>query len=316
MDKKQIATLTLNPSIDHILCVESIHLHSKNVLKDSKSFYGGKGINNACALGKLGLETTALAWIGKDDIHLFSQRLKKAGASSKILPINQKNRLNFKIMEAHSYKDTEFNEAGFQVQVEDIQALLDLIKQTIKEIDWFILAGSLPPGTPPDLYKRIILLSNEYKVKTCLDTSGDALRCGIRANPTLLRINRQELEELTKSQLINDTEIAIKMSGLHKTGIQMAVVSLGARGAMGMNDSKVWKAEVPPMPVKSTTGAGDAMTAGVIYSLNRQQPFIEALRFGCALASASVMEFEPGEFNPDLLHKILPRVSISAVQIW
>jgi hypothetical protein len=65
---EKIATLTLNPSIDHILTVDALSLYNKNILTGKQTFYGGKGINTAFTLGKLGIPTTAVGLIGANDL--------------------------------------------------------------------------------------------------------------------------------------------------------------------------------------------------------------------------------------------------------
>ena len=64
----KIVTLTLNPSIDHILIVDTVSLYNKNILADKQVFYGGKGLNAAFTLGKLGIPASAAGLIGAKDL--------------------------------------------------------------------------------------------------------------------------------------------------------------------------------------------------------------------------------------------------------
>ena len=309
----QILTLCLNPSIDSILSLNAIFLYSKNILEGSRLFYGGKGINVAYALGKLGANVIATGFIGKEDEEAFSRKLSAVGVESSLLAVNGQTRKTYKIVESASGKDTEFNERGFTITREDKKNLYTLLDRLLKDARWLILTGSLPPGLPESFYKTLILYAQNRKVKTYLDASGVALQEGAQAKPDVLRINRSELEELVGIKLPDTLSISRAMNEISQKGIRNVVISLGADGVLAADDGRSFRMRTPKVEVKSLTGAGDAMTAGIVYQLSHGIEFQESVRFGAALATSSVLRFEPGDFDADDLHHILLNTVIEPV---
>jgi fructose-1-phosphate kinase PfkB-like protein/tetratricopeptide (TPR) repeat protein len=59
-----------------------------------------------------------------------------------------------------------------------------------------VLSGSLPAGCSPSIYATLIARAAALSIPVILDASGDALRCGIEAGPTMIKPNRAEASEL------------------------------------------------------------------------------------------------------------------------
>lgn len=313
MDNPNIITLTLNPAVDHILAVDTLSLYNKNQVKLAFTFHGGKGINVAYALGKLGARCSAAGFIGKGDLSPLQQKLASVSVSASFVPIHGETRANLKIMDMAAGQDTEFNQPGFTIQASDLQRLDALLSKVFHAGDWLAVSGSLPPGAPDDYYAHIISQAHQAGMKTCLDASGAALRAGVAAKPILLRINLSEMEELLGRQLNEITQIVPGMHELLAGGIGMAVISMGKRGVIGSNGRQIVRAIVPAVNVASLTGAGDTLTAGCLHGLARGDSFSQMLRFASALATASTLKMEPGDFNAQDLSRILEQTRLEAL---
>lgn len=310
MKNTKIITLTLNPAVDHILSVETLSVYSKNMITDMHVFYGGKGVNVAYALGKLHTECTAAGFLGTREIQAFKEKLSKENVNVEFVPIDGPTRSNFKVMDNSAGKDTEFNQMGFFVKNDNLSNLISTLDKLLVGTAWLAISGSLPRGVPTDIYKEIILRAKKQNVKTCLDSSGPALQAGAAAKPSLLRINRTELEEIYGQSLgsISNTVAAIKELTL--SGIDMAVISMGAQGVLANDGSSTFLIEVQKVTPKSLTGAGDTLTAGFLHALTLGKTFRDALLFSSALATASTLKLEPGNFSTEELDQMLKKVSI------
>ena len=313
MKSQKILTLTLNPAIDHILSVDSLILYNKNLVNDTHVFYGGKGINVANALGKLNDQCTAAGFIGKEDHKVFHEKLAAAGVESNLVQIDGPTRTNIKVMDGSQGKDTEFNQQGFSVTRSDQAKLIALVESQLENISWLAISGSLPPGIAPDIYRELIQMAGQHSVKTCLDASGKALKAGLLARPTLLRINRSELEEISGGQLDTLNKVKEAIQHLITTGIKMAVISLGGQGVLSSNGKESLLANVPTVQVRSLTGAGDTLTAGCLHALSLEKSFEEVLQFGSALATASTLSMKPGDFTLENLETVLSQTKVTTI---
>ena len=99
----------------------------------------------------------------------------------------------------------------------------------------------------------------------------------------LLFANEEEARRFTGAG-----DLSGALEALERLGI-MAAVTLGARGAVLLNEGERAVVEAPPVAhVDDTTGAGDLFAAGVLYGIVRGAPLHTAGRLG-ALAAGEVV---------------------------
>jgi 1-phosphofructokinase family hexose kinase len=310
---KNIITLTLNPSIDHILTVDTVTPYNKNILTGKQLFYGGKGVNTAFTLGKLGIPATAAGLIGAQDLAGLENKLSDVSIHNMFVPINGTTRSAYKIMETATNRDTEFNQDGTRVPKKDLEKLESSFNKLLNTHHWLALCGSIPAGIPDNFYASLIEKCKPLGIITCLDSSGKSLIQGVRAIPDILRINQSELKEILAREITSTPETVSAIKTLQETGVGKVVVSMGAEGTLGYDGENMWQVRVPQVEIRGLTGAGDAMTAGLIASFSQGKSFTESLRFSSALATASTLEMEPGDFDHDNLEDILGETTVQEI---
>jgi fructose-1-phosphate kinase PfkB-like protein len=74
---------------------------------------------------------------------------------------------------------------------------------------------------------------------------------------------------------------------IQSMGAESVVLSLGSRGAVGATATEMWEAVPPRVDAISPIGAGDALAAAVMWSLQNGDSFPEAVRWGVAAGTAS-----------------------------
>ena len=83
--------------------------------------------------------------------------------------------------------------------------------------------------------------------------------------------------------------------------------------ALGYDGVNIWQVHVPQVKIHGLTGAGDAMTAGLIASFSQGKSIADSLRFSSALATASTLNMEPGNFNDKNLKDIFKKTTIQEI---
>jgi len=78
---------------------------------------------------------------------------------------------------------------------------------------------------------------------------------------------------------------ASALDRLHALGVQLACVTLGARGAMARRGNETAQVPAPQVEVVDTTGAGDGFLAALLASDPLRSPLSATLRFACAVGS-------------------------------
>jgi fructose-1-phosphate kinase PfkB-like protein len=146
----------------------------------------------------------------------------------------------------------------------------------------------VPPGVEARFYTRLIQLATQHRVETLLDTDGDALLQGLEGQPTIVKPNQSEAERLLNAALITRSAQIEAVQRIKALGPKSVVLSLGSRGVIAATSSE-GVLEVLPPQIHSVCpiGAGDAMSAAIVWALDKGESFGDALRWGVAAGTAS-----------------------------
>jgi 1-phosphofructokinase len=307
-----IVTVTANPAVDRTLVISGFRTGATNRAAVERVDAGGKGINVAGNLARLGCRVVATGLLGDINGHQVATTLAAHGITQDFVRVPGEVRTNIKIIDPATGVETEINEPGPPVSPEALEALVARIAALAGECSVMVFSGSLPPGAPPDLYARCIRLASAAGVKTVLDSAGAPLQYGIAATPDLVKPNRAEAEDLLRMRIRDERELAVAAQRLLERGARSAVISLGADGAVSASGEGLWRARLPRVAPHNTVGAGDAMVAGLAYALERCLPSGEALRLATALGSAAAVNAAPLPEHA-VFEMFLPEISIESL---
>ena len=275
-------TLTLNPSLDRTFNIDELVRAAVIRVRSSSVEAAGKGVNVARALATNGHDALAVIPIGGAPGTQMAQLLDVNGPPYEAVPIAGSVRSNLTVIEADGTV-TKMNEPGPELSTIELSRHTDtLLARAVASQGWAVLAGSLPPGAPPDTYARIVAEARLSGVRSVIDTSGEALRLAVGAKPHLIKPNRDELEELTGSTIDTVGEAADAATELHETGIEQVLVSLGADGALLVDDTGLIYGKVSVDHVVNTIGAGDTLLAGFLTVDEPKQALAAALAWARA----------------------------------
>ena len=94
-------------------------------------------------------------------------------------------------------------------------------------------------------------------------------------------------------------------------GLSVVMVTLGARGAIGVTENHgVWWARPPKVSVVSAVGSGDAFLAGFAAASMERKDFSERMRLATACGAANASSFGACQFTREKLEEILPEVKL------
>jgi 1-phosphofructokinase family hexose kinase len=258
-----IITVTPNGSVDLVLrAVGPPNDEEQEVIPVAETA-GGKGHNVARFLAAAGHDVTALGFAGGPVGERLAELLRVAGVATALTAIEETTRRYTTVLGAAPAR-VSYHMAGPTVTQVECRRLTAAVAAAAPDARLIILAGSLPPGAPADLWATIIDAAGGRPV--ILDTSGPALAAGVGAAPWMVKVNRAELTALDvvppESSAARATWSDALRSLADRTGIRRWWVTLGAAGAIGWVDGKVIRTPGARVRVVNTTGAGDAFFAG------------------------------------------------------
>jgi 1-phosphofructokinase len=261
----EVVTITPNPAIDLTLTIPNFSAGIVNRVEQQHSKPGGKGVNVAAALADYGHTVAATGFLGRENSAPFEALFSDKGIEDHFIRIAGETRVGIKVFDPVLEETTDINFPGQTPSPGDFELLLQQLKILAAEsMPWFVLAGSLPPGVDATMHRDLVHAIKADGCRVLLDTSGEALPHALDAGPHVIKPNLYELETLVGTQLSTNQEIVESARSLLSNGIELAAVSMGAEGALFVNQEHAILARPPKVKVRSTVGAGDAMVAGIL----------------------------------------------------
>ena len=179
------------------------------------------------------------------------------------------------------------------------------------EAEWFVVAGSLPPGVDPKIYRDIIAGLRQSGRKVLLDTSGEPFSLALEARPTVVKPNIHEFEAFVGHPLNNEQEVVAAARILIDRGIELVVISMGKEGACFITATESVMARPPEIEVKSTVGAGDAMVAGILSGQLEKLSLGECARLATAFSIDSLGRLESGLSSRSAIETAMQKVTLA-----
>jgi len=308
-----ILTVTLNVAVDKRYVVEKLEPGTVMRVKEVSNTAGGKGLNVSKVAALCGEDVVATGFIGGHSGEYVVEMLGEAGIKSNFVRVKGESRDCINIYDEASGKQTEFLEPGITVTEESVTEFLGKFQELIKTASVVTISGSVPKGLDAKIYEKLINAAKSRGVPVLLDTSGELLKNGIKANPTLIKPNTDEIKVLTNSDIPDMEGLISCAAALHKNGISYVVVSLGRDGALLVCKDGFFKGFTPDIPVVNTVGCGDSMIAAFAVGLCRDYPTEKTFKLAMAVSTANALRTETGFFIQEDLDNILTQIDIKKI---
>ncbi len=305
-----IYTITLNPALDRTLWIQKVRDDVSNRIVEEKSFAGGKSVDVSKVLKNLGVDNIALGFVGGFAGRELEGRLLNEGIETDFVRVSGETRTNIIIHEKETGKQLAFNARGPEIRPEELIQLVEQL-EGLPCSEMVAIGGSLPLGVSPEIYRKIINLVKKCQVRVVLDVDGDALRQGIKARPDIIKPNVHELSELVGRELKEMDEIIRASREINQKGVEIVLVSMGAKGILLVSGSQQYLAVPPNVKVESTIGAGDSSVAGFICGLMEGKDLPECLIYAAAAGTATTLHQGTALCQKDDFDRLVPQVKLT-----
>ncbi|WP_043617164.1 1-phosphofructokinase [Nonomuraea candida] len=262
-----IVTLTLNPSLDRTIEIASLDRGAVIRAAAARLDPGGKGVNVSRALLANAVASRAVVPYGGDEGRQLVRLLAAEGLDMVTVPVTGPTRSNVTLAEPDG-TITKVNEPGTALSPAELDTIAEAVLSAAHSgeggADWVVASGSLPPEVPADVYARLCRRFAGAGIHVAVDTSGPALARALGAAPALVKPNLEELSAVTGMPIRSLGDVVAAAGELRAAGARTVLASLGADGAVLVEDGAVWYGEAAVTGPRSSVGAGDAMLAGFL----------------------------------------------------
>lgn len=307
-----ISVLGINTAIDHLVQVGELRLGEVNRAAHEQVLPGGKGLHVAQTVAALGEPVQLIGLVDAAHRNLIARRMSERGVLFHGVEIDAPLRHCIALRDARG-QITEVLGQGPRLGERDRAALQRAFRRALEESDLVVLSGSLPRGLADGAYAELAEQVHAAGKRCLVDASGEALKQAVAARPFLLKPNRDEAEALF-GRGVGDLDAAVAaLRELHARGVAMPALSLGALGAVAMDESGVWHAVVELEQVRNTVGSGDCFLAGMAVAIARGEPLCEALRLAVACGGANAAGEETGYVERRMVDALLDEVRLQRI---
>ena len=305
-----ITTVTLNVAIDKAYRVETVNKGEVNRVQTCSNTAGGKGLNVAKVVNICQEDVVATGFVGGHAGAYVEDMLKEQKVPSDFVHTKNETRSCINIL-AEDGTSTEFLEPGAEISQEEMEQFFDKFQELIEKSQVITISGSVPKGVPKDAYAKMVAMVKEQGKKVILDTSGELLKEGIEALPTMIKPNQDEIEALLGISVHNREELIESAKKIQEKGIEIVVVSLGGDGAFVVTKDGVLHGQPPKIQPINTVGCGDSMVAAFAVGLAREYSMEETLKYAVAVSAANALTMQTGHYHTQDRDEILKKVTVS-----
>lgn len=290
-----ILTVTPNPALDRTWRVDRLTHGETHRTDAGAARAGGKGVNVARVAHSQGASVLAVSTVGGRTGVEFAADLGAGGVPNRLVPVAGATRQSVAIVDESRGDTTIVNERGVNPADPEWAELLGEVVDALPGAQVLVISGSLPPGAPPTLLPLLIGTARDAGVPVIVDTSGPALLHAADAGASVVKPNAAELVEATG---ISDPVEGAR--SLTARGVELVLLSLGARGMLAVTASEVLHARLDAPLAGNPTGAGDAGVAAcaVLYADGIRDPAMILTR-ATAWSAAAVLMPLAGEISDE-----------------
>lgn len=313
-----IITVTLNAALDKTLEVPSFTPGRRHRTVDQTTMPGGKGVNIARAIKRLGQPVIATGLVGGATGNRIVEALNDEAVLGAFARVHEESRTNTAVLDPTTGMHTEINERGPEVSAQELELFREKLMYLAKGASICVFAGSLPRGIEPNVYAGLIREVRKLGVTTMLDTDGEPLRLAMRAAPEVVSPNELEAEELVGHEFNDLDDRAQAVAEMARLGAAEAIMTVpdGCYAQVLEEGLPVlYRVQVPEQVTRSRIGSGDAFLAGYVAARYADRPSVECLRFGVACGAESTHHFGAGIVEPSKVQRLLEEVRAERVRI-
>lgn len=300
-----IVTITPSPALDRTLILDGPNTPGRlHRVREALEFAGGKGLNVARAISRLGGRAVAAAPLGGERGRTFLARAEAEGIELIAVDADAETRCCTIVVQTEPAHPTEFNEPGAPVD----DGAWSVLSATIAERrpSYVAVCGSLPAGTTP----TVLLDALTERLRTELlvvDGGGALLRAAVQRRIRLIAPNREELRQLCRELAWPESDHAAARRVWSDYGVEV-LFSDGDRGATWYGPIDVAARSIPVRD-GNPVGSGDTLLGALLAKvqgdgLDREWPSsaterMSVIRWAVAAATANVVAGGGARIDPE-----------------
>jgi 1-phosphofructokinase len=301
----------MSPCTDVTIELDSLNVGKTNVIKSRTTSFGGKALNVAIGVKRLGGDVYTTGLMYNENGYLFENALDKEGVPFTFVWNKGRARENLKFIDNRSML-TEVNDVGTEVAKEKTEEVLGLVRMLSARSGVTVLSGGLPRGLDASYYGKLAASVHKGTMKI-VDAVGQRMFSALNQEVDLVKPNLEELENAIGKAVESKEDMLKACYELLDRGAKIVLLSLGKEGAVITDGRNNFYCKSLNVAVNSTVGAGDGMVAATALKLEQGADLREILRSGVAAGTATVMSVGQTAFTKEKYNEVLSNLVVREI---
>ncbi len=243
---------------------------------------GGKGANQAAAIGRLGGNVSMIGRVGNDS---FASKLLDSLKADNV-DVSNVSKSNTEptgtaLIMVNADGDNSIvviPGSNFDIKREDIRSDM---------LDGDFLVAQLE--SPLEVIERAFELAKDKGIKTVLNPApAKKLSEELLSKVDILIPNETEFELLTGYNALDERELDLGVKKLIDLGTSLVLITLGSKGSVLCDGKEKKYFQAKKVNALDTTAAGDSFIGGLLYSLSNDKSIDEGIVFASKVAALTV----------------------------
>ena len=306
-----ILTVCPNTAVDKIIFIKKWTPGVPMRTNEMTVCVGGKGLNSSVVLSQLGVETVGIGFFAGKVGEELVEILNDYGIIPEPIWVDGTTRIAHVIAEKETNIHSHVIVGEAVVTESQQQTFVQKFRERIKQADWVIFAGSIPPSVNADFYTGLIQIAKEAGVPSLIDSQKEFIVEAIKAKPDIVKLNWEEFEWTfdRKAETLGDL-IAQSRQLKAERDIKTLILTLSKDGILALTPEGDYLAKAPYQSPVNAAGAGDSVSSTLAWRLSLGETWESALKWASAVSAATVLTQRTGDVNMADVERIMPDVSV------
>jgi len=273
---------------------------------------GGKGLNSAVVLRHLGVETVAIGFFAGKIGRELMEIVEEYGIIPEPIWVGGTNRIAHVIAEKKTNIHSHVIAGKVLISKKQEQEFLEKYQSHLKNAEYVIFGGSLPPVLNDNFYCELVTLAQKAGVPSLIDSQKQAMIEAIKSTPDVVKMNWEEFEWTFnfKAETFMDL-VKVAQDFYHAHKLKSLVITLSKKGIMSVSPQGTYLAKAPLQKPLNAAGAGDAVSSTLAWRFTQGDDWESAMRWASAVSAASVLTERTGDVNQEDIDRLYPQINVN-----
>ena len=192
------------------------------------------------------------------------------------------------------------------------QEFLEKYQSHLKNAEYVIFGGSLPPVLNENFYCELVTLAQKAGVPSLIDSQKQAMIEALKSTPDVVKMNWEEFNWTfnLKAETVKDL-VKVAQDFYHTHKLKSLVITLSKKGIMSVSPQGTYLAKAPLQKPLNAAGAGDAVSSTLAWRFTQGDDWESAMRWASAVSAASVLTERTGDVNQEEIDRLYPQINVN-----